>query len=169
MRTYVKTAPVVVVLLLAYVTAAFAAQGPRNLPPGFEAFPVGSGLTLVTAMDFAPDGRLFVCEHNGSLRIVKNDEVLPTPFMTIPVHNFSEQGLLGVAFDPNFATNRYLYVSYTSPSAQNRVSRFRASATNPDVVEPNSELVLLDNISGGDGVHNGGGIHCGPDGMLYVT
>lgn len=124
-----------------------------------------------TAMTFAPDGRLFVCQQNGQLRVYKNGTLLATPFLSVAVNSVSERGLLGVAFDPDYATNRYLYVYYTTSTApiHNRVSRFTASAGNPDVVQAGSELPILDLPTLDAGNHNGGAIHFGPDGKLYVA
>ena len=86
------------------------------------------------------------------------------------------RGLLGIAFDPNFASNRFIYLYYTryytrsTPTPiKNRVSRFTASILNPDIAEPNSEVVILDNIASDAGNHNGGAIHFGLDGKLYVA
>src|SRR4026208_2055228 len=78
-----------------------------------------------TAMQFAPDGRLFIAQQSGKLRVVQNGTLLTTPFLTVPVSSSGERGLLGVAFDPNFATNRFVYVYYTAttPPIHNRVSR----------------------------------------------
>jgi glucose/arabinose dehydrogenase len=122
-------------------------------------------------MEFAPDGRLFVTEKGGALRVISNGTLLATPFLTLNVNTDSERGLLGVTFDPNFATNRFLYVYYTTNAATpvNRVSRFTTSATNPNIVQANSELILLDNIASTMGNHNGGALHFGTDGMLYVA
>jgi glucose/arabinose dehydrogenase len=138
--------------------------------PGFQESLITGGLALPTAMEFVPDGRLFVCEKGGNLRIVKNGALLATSFVTLSVATNNERGLLGIAIDPSFATNRFVYVFYTRSTAPivDRVSRFRASATNPDVAEPNSEIVILDNIPSDTGDHNGGGIHFGLDGKLYV-
>jgi glucose/arabinose dehydrogenase len=119
-------------------------------------------------MEFAPDGRLFVCRQGGQLRVIKNGMLLPTPFVTLSVDPSGERGLLGVAFDPNFASNHFVYVYYTVSTApiHNRVSRFTA---NGDVAAAGSELVLLDlnNLSSATN-HNGGPVHFGPDGKLYV-
>jgi len=139
---------------------------------GFSETLVASGLSSPTAMAFAPDGRLFVSQQGGSLRVIKNGALLATPFMTLTVNSSGERGLLGLAFDPDFATNRYLYVYYTatSPAIHNRVSRFTADAANGDVVLAASELVIfdLDNLSGATN-HNGGAIHFAPDGKLYIA
>jgi glucose/arabinose dehydrogenase len=119
-------------------------------------------------MAFAPDGRLFVCEQGGGLRVVKNGALLATPFVTLSVDSRGERGLLGVAFDPNFAVNQFVYVYYTAttPVIHNRVSRFTASG---DVALPGSETVILelDPLSATN--HNGGAIHFGADGKLYVA
>ena len=79
-------------------------------------------------MQFAPDGRLFVCQQGGALRVIKNGALLTTPFVSL-VQRRGERGLLGVAFDPNFAGNQYVYVYYTTSTApvHNRVSRFTAN------------------------------------------
>src|SRR5689334_4943618 len=94
-------------------------------------------------MELAPDGRIFVCQQTGSLRVIKNGALLSTPFLTLNVDSNGERGLLGIAFDPNFATNNFLYVYYTVPVTprHNRVSRF---AANGDVVVAGSEQVILD-------------------------
>ena len=143
--------------------------GAASLPSGFVETTFATGLSSPTAMDFAPDGRLFVCLQGGTLRVIKNGALLPAPFLTLTVDSAGERGLLGIAFDPNFATNNFLYVYYTVPGsiAHNRVSRFTA---NGDVAAANSEMIILDldNLSGA-GNHNGGAIHFGPDGKLYIA
>src|SRR5688572_30199563 len=99
------------------------------LPVGFTESLVASGLTNPTAMEFAPDGRLFVAQQGGALRVIQNGSLLPTPFVTLPVNASGERGLLGVTFDPNFATNQFVYVYYTAttPAVHNRISRFTAN------------------------------------------
>ena len=136
----------------------------------FQQTLVVGGLDSPTAMEFAPDGRLFVSEKAGHLRIVKNGVLLPKDFVTLNVSQQSERGLLGIAFDPDFASNRYVYVYYTRSTSpiKNRVSRFTAGALNPDVAKANSERVILDDIGSDAGNHNGGAIHFGPDGKLYI-
>ena len=139
-----------------------------TLPTGFSETLVAGGLTNPTAMSFAPDGRLFVCLQGGQLRVIKNGALLPTPFVTVTVDQTGERGLLGIAFDPAFATNGYLYVYYTatSPAVHNRVSRFTAKG---DVAVGGSETILLELDNLGATNHNGGAIHFGPDGKLYVA
>jgi len=120
-------------------------------------------------MAFSPDGRLFVCEQGGNLRVVKNGTLLSTSFLTVSVDFPGERGLLGIAFDPNFSVNQFIYIYYTVPSTprRNRISRFTASG---DVAVPGSEVVILelDNLSGATN-HNGGAIHFGIDGKLYAA
>src|SRR5947209_15272104 len=79
------------------------------VPAGFSQTVITDALTNATAMAFAPDGRLFVSEQGGSLRVIQNGRLLPTPFVTLPVDSRGERGLLGVAFDPHFAQNPYVY------------------------------------------------------------
>jgi glucose/arabinose dehydrogenase len=140
-----------------------------TVPSGFTEALVASGLSSPTAMQFAPDGRLFVCEQTGRLRVIKDGALLPTPFLTLSVSSVGERGLLGVAFDPAFATNQFVYVYYTTASApiHNRISRFTA---NGDVAVPGSEVVILelDNLSSATN-HNGGALEFGPDGKLYAA
>jgi glucose/arabinose dehydrogenase len=139
------------------------------LPPGFVETQFGSDLLgSATAMAFAPDGRLFVCLQGGQLRVIKNGSLLSTPFVSLTVDSSGERGLLGVAFDPNFATNNYVYLYHTVSTSpiHNRVSRFTAAG---DTAVPGSEAIILDldNLSAATN-HNGGAIHFGPDGKLYI-
>ena len=151
-----------IALLLTCVTAHAA-----TLPAGFSETTIASGLSNPTAMAMAPDGRIFVCQQGGALRVIKNNTLLTTPFVTLTVDSTGERGLLGVAFDPDFLTNRYVYLYYTATSpVHNRISRFTA---NGDVVAAGSEVILMDleNLSATN--HNGGAIHFGKDGKLYVA
>ena len=142
-----------------------------TLPAGFSETRVATGLESPTAMAVAPDGRVFVAQKGGTLRVVRNNALLSQPFVTLSVSTPSERGLLGVAFDPDFQGNRFVYVYYTTSTApiHNRVSRFTASSTNPDVAQAGSELPILDLPTLGASVHNGGAIHFGTDGRLYVA
>lgn len=159
-----------------FLTAAccflgMSVAGAATLPEGFSEVRVAAGIVSPTAMSIAPDGRIFVAEKTGALRVVKNDALLSQPFLTVSVNSAGERGLLGVAFDPGFQTNRHIYVYYTTASApiHNRVSRFTASSGNPDVAAAGSELPLLDLPALGASNHNGGAIHFGNDGKLYVA
>src|SRR5512132_3992736 len=88
--------------------------GAGTLPHGFVETSVTTSLSSPTAMAFAPDGRLFVCEQTGALRVIRNGALLSTPFLTVTVDSNGERGLLGIAFDPAFETNHFLYVYYTA-------------------------------------------------------
>lgn len=128
-----------------------------------------TGLTNATAFAQAPDGRLFVAEQGGTLRVIKNGALLATPFATFPVDSTGERGLIGVALHPQFATNGFVYVYSTrklGTVSHNRISRLVA---NGDVAAATPELVIADlpNLSSATN-HNGGGMHFGGDGKLYV-
>ncbi len=140
------------------------------LPQGFSVSTF-SGLPAgptPTAMAFAPDGRLFVCMQDGRLVIVKNGSLLAKPFLTVSTSANGERGLLGVAFHPNFATNGRVYVYYTVslPSPHNRVARYVADGDTALTAE--TLIADLPNLSGATN-HNGGAIHFGLDGKLYVA
>lgn len=155
-------------LAVALAVAASPCLG-ASLPAGFSEERLTNGLDSPTAMEIAADGRIFVCEKGGALRVIENGALLDTPFLTVNVNSAGERGLLGVAFDPDFDVNGYVYVYYTAttPAIHNRVSRFVA---NGDVAADGSEQVLfdLDPLSSATN-HNGGAIHFGPDGKLYVA
>lgn len=141
---------------------------PATLPAGFTEAVIANGISNPMAMEIAPDGRVFVAEQGGRLRVIENGNLLSTPFLSLNVNSSGERGLLGVAFDPNFATNHFVFVYYTTASSpiHNRVSRFTA---NGNVVVPGSEQILLDlnNLSSATN-HNGGAIHFGLGGKLYI-
>jgi glucose/arabinose dehydrogenase len=164
MRRLFRCAAGALLLVTVYRTHILAA----TLPTGFAESPVASGLSNPTAMAFAPDGRLFVCLQGGQVRVIENGTLLATPFVSITVDGSGERGLLGLAFDPSFATNHYVYIYYTAttPSTHNRVSRFVA---NGNVAIAGSETVILDldNLSSATN-HNGGAMHFGIDGRLYI-
>lgn len=132
---------------------------------------VATGIAAPVAMQFMPDGRLLVAEQAGKLRVIKNGTLQATPMISLTVASNSERGLLGIAIDPNFATNKYVYLYYTraTPEIKNRLSRFTISSTNPDILDPSTEKILIDNIASDAGNHNGGAIHFGKDGKLYVA
>lgn len=141
-----------------------------TLPSGFTETLVAGGMVSPTAFAIAPDGRIFVCQQTGELRVIQNGSLLPTPFISLNVDPSGERGLLGVAFDPGFGTsNQFVYVYYTVPGSppHNRVSRFTA---NGNVATAGSEAVILElnNLSGATN-HNGGALHFGLDGKLYIA
>ena len=138
------------------------------LPPGFRNQVIAGGVGAATAMAFSPDGRIFVCQQAGAVRVIKNGQLLATPFVSLSVDAGGERGLLGIAFDPAFAANQYIYLYYTAQTTprRNRVSRFTASG---DVAVPGSETLLLELEALSASNHNGGALEFGPDGALYVA
>ncbi len=87
--------------------------GAITLPSGFVEDIFVSGMSAPSAMAFAPDGRLFVAEQTGNLRVVQNGSLLATPFISLTVDQQGERGLFGVAFDPAFTSNNFIYLYYT--------------------------------------------------------
>jgi glucose/arabinose dehydrogenase len=155
-------------IFLAFTLLVFSMASAANVPSGFRDERVAIGLNHPTAMEIAPDGRIFILEQPGRVRIIKNGSMLSKPFMTLTVNADGERGVLGIAFDPNFSTNRYIYIYYTatSPNIHNRISRFTA---NGDVVVTGSERILFELDPVNSRNHNGGAMHFGPDRKLYVA
>ena len=116
----------------------------------------------------AGDQRLFIAEKTGRIRIVKAGTLAAAPFLDLSasVSGGSEQGLLGLAFDPAYATTGRFYVDYTDRNGDTRIARFRVTA-DPDVADASSEEILL-TIDQPYANHNGGQLAFGPDGYLYV-
>lgn len=156
----------ILIILSVLFTIWIANAKAQTYPAGFSQQMVESGFNKPTQFAFAPDGRIFVAEQPGSLRVVKNGNLLVRPFIKLSVSAVGERGLLGVAVDPDFNNNHYLYLYYTLASkTNNRISRFTASG---DTVVPGSETVVLDLDSLKDVNHNGGFLQFGLDGKLYV-
>ena len=179
--------PLALVLVLALAGAALAAA-----PGGFSDTPVAS-VANPTALAFTPDGRLLIASQTGTLRVYQNDALLPTAALNLGAGGLNvicpnhERGLLGVAVDPDFAANHFIYLYYTfnkfpnpdpaqnCPDVQptnpsnpvNRVSRFVLSQAN--TVDPASETILVDNIPSTNGNHNSGDLRFGNDGYLYIS
>lgn len=149
----------VVALLFFFVTPTFASP-----PQNFQTTSITSQLNSPTAFDIAPDGRIFILEKGGVVKIFKNGEILNEPFATVNVNEEGERGLLGIAFDPEFTTNHYVYLYYTGADLRNRVVRYTAIS---DIA---SELTTL-YINPIDSwlVHHAGTLAFGPDGKLYIS
>ena len=129
--------------------------------------PVVAGLDRPVDLKHAGDGRLFVVEKQGVIRIVRDDVLLPEPFVDLRDRvgsGASEQGLLGLAFHPRFAENGRLFVNYTDTAGDTVVARYLASG---DRADPASEVILL-RIAQPFANHNGGSLAFGPDGYLYI-
>jgi glucose/arabinose dehydrogenase len=176
-RTLLLAAALAAMVLPSAASASPARPAPEVSRP--TAAPTSSTIDLVKVADvtdpvlaISPKGdnaRLFIVLKGGTIRIVKNGTLRSTPFLNISgkVSRGSEQGLLGLAFHPNFATNRRFYVNFTNTSGNTVVRRYRASASNPDVVEPGSGRTIL-KIQQPYSNHNGGMIAFGKDGYLYI-
>ncbi len=167
---------------------------PATVPAGFTDSLVAA-VAAPTALAFTPDGRLLITSQTGQLRVYQNGSLLGAPaldFLTAwPARHICtdfERGLLGVAVDPNFVTNQHIYLFYTavvtpslvtnnaacqtngvgrnSANVVNRVSRFTVSG---NTVATTTETILVDNIPSLNGNHNGGDVHFGADGLLYIS
>jgi glucose/arabinose dehydrogenase len=154
---------------------------PTPLPPGPSALPdsggyewslIVDGLTAPIGLENAMDGssRLFALEQPGVIRIIMDGSMLPVPFLDIRDRvgsSSSEQGLLGLAFHPDYPENGYFFVNYTDRNGDTVIARYRVSA-DPFIADPTSEVRLLQ-VPQPYGNHNGGAVAFGPDGYLYIS
>jgi glucose/arabinose dehydrogenase len=176
-----KQAVLVVLLSCLFVIAFFSPDTPVTtsaappVPANFEDVAIAS-VGAPTALAFTPDGRLLITTQSGQIRIYQNGALIATPALNIGsrICTNSERGLLGIAVDPAFASNSFIYVYYTlnktgscDSTAVNRVARFVLASNN--TVDPASEFVLIDNIHSPAGNHNGGDLHFGKDQLLYIS
>jgi subtilisin family serine protease len=133
---------------------------------------VASGFASPVTVTNADDGsgRLFIVEQFGRIRIFVNGTVLPTPFLDIHevVSCCGEQGLLGLAFHPDYANNGFFYVYYTDVAGNTAIARYTVSAGDPNVADPDSHYPILSQLHQPYTNHNGGQIAFGPDGYLYA-
>jgi glucose/arabinose dehydrogenase len=127
------------------------------------------GLEVPWAIDFAPDGRIFVTERPGRIRVIEHGKLRAEPWMAIDVASVGEAGLLGLAVDPRFSQNRFLYVAYTYRvgvfGLRNRLVRLREDEKTGNGV---LDKILIDEVAGANN-HDGGRVKFGPDGKLYWT
>lgn len=155
-------------MLLLFAKPAYAA----SLPPGFEDQPVVN-VEAPTTIAFTPDDRMLVTSQQGRLQVYdQSGKPIANPALDITGRTCSdgERGLLGVTVDPDFGTNNYIYVYYTfrgSGGCVNRTSRFTLPESND--IDSAREFVLVDNIPSSGVRHNGGGLHFGADGYLYIS
>lgn len=139
------------------------------LPDGVQVETVLEGMHLPIAMAFDPAGRLFYTEKDGNVRLFANGRLQAAPVITFKVNSVSERGLLGIAIDPDFSSNHFIYVYYTCapdggcPILQNQVVKF----TENNGVGSNPTTIFTSPQTAGN--HNGGNIHFGPDKMLYIS
>ena len=144
------------------VTTFTAADGTR-----FGVQTLATGLQIPWSLAFTPDGRLLVTERPGRVRVVQNGALLAEPALTLTdVFTTGESGILGLAVHPQFASNRFVYLTYTASGPDGpvaRLMRFRETANR--LAEG---VVLLDDVPAAN-IHNGSRVKFGPDGLLYVT
>jgi glucose/arabinose dehydrogenase len=173
-----RRTPVALAVCLALILPASAWSA--TLPAGFDDTQVAT-VPQPTALAFTPDGRLLVTSKLGQLRVIRNGALLPAPALDLSgrICPQSERGLLGVAVDPDFTSNRRVYLYYTfnkygtcamaaPPGGPvNRVSRF--VLRDDDTIDPAGEAVLIDGIPSPGGNHNAGYLGFGKDNHLYVT
>ncbi|WP_417861234.1 PQQ-dependent sugar dehydrogenase [Winogradskyella sediminis] len=133
---------------------------------------VASNLEKPVSIKHAGDDRLFIVEQGGTIKIIDSEGNLEaTPFLDIDAlvtNSGYERGLLGLAFHPDYTTNGYFFVNYINNSGNTVISRFTKDTSNPDLADPNSELVIL-TYDQPYSNHNGGDLAFGSDGYLYIA
>jgi len=164
------------VVALALPLAAMAAPAPDEPQPPADTIVltrIASGLARPVFVTYAPGdrSRLFIIEKPGRIRVVENGTLLATPFLDIsgPVNdNGNEQGLLSMAFDPDYQQNGIFYVDYTggSGAGYSVIARYHVTA-DPNVADANSGQTIM-TLTQPYTNHNGGQINFGPDGYLYI-
>jgi glucose/arabinose dehydrogenase len=151
-----------------------AGTGGGRLPPALVLDPpLGAGeLSWPVALAHAGDARLFVVEQSGRIKIIENGAVRPIPFLDISnlviFYEYGEEGLLGLAFHPDYVNNGYFYVYYVNLDGDLAIARYSRSPTDPNIADPNSGVILLVIPHPNHGNHSGGQLAFGPDGYLYL-
>lgn len=156
---------IVAALIGAFLLPPVAA---RAAPPAeFQrSLVVGAGLDQPSGFEIAPDGRIFVLERPGTVKIIKNGQLLPDPFVVLPSEPTGDRGLIGIAFDPEFGVaNHWVYFYYTGLDLHNRLVRFDAS----EDVAADGPFTIFRTESLSQQLHVGGSIRFGPDGKLYFA
>lgn len=143
------------------ITPALAAP-PANFQTTLK---IGSGLTAPTGFDIAPDGRIFILQRTGEIKIYKNGQLLPNNFAVLPSDTNGDKGLIGLTFDPDFLNNHNVYFYYVGTDQINRLVRFDATTD----TGTNGPLVLYESSDQAMQLHQGGTIEFGPDGKLYLS
>ncbi len=148
------------------VTAAANAAFP-DLPAGFAKVQLAHGLKKPTAFVFAPNGDIYIAEQFIGIVLYRGGSVLSTPVLSLTVDQGTEAGILGLALDPNFSTNGYIYVDYSTADLHAQVSRFTVTGGGT-TASPASEKVLVRGDELQSAHHGVNDIHVGPDGKLWI-
>lgn len=130
---------------------------------------VATGSFLWASSPPVDTGRLFLMTQGGTIRVLNlaTGQLLTTPFLTVPgITASGEAGLLGLAFHPQYAANGYFYVYYTTPTVRT-IARYHVSTTDADVADAASARIILQVGTTSAGIHQGGWLAFGPDGLLY--
>ncbi len=166
-------------VLLALLTATIASLALPGCPPpapgsivALQAVATGFSAPLYVASPPGDAARLFVVEQGGRIWIVKDGARLAAPFLDISTrlgNDSGEQGLLGLAFHPNYAENGAFFVNYINEDLDTRIARYTVSSADPDLADADSEVILLE-VEQPFANHNGGMLAFGPnDGYLYIA
>jgi glucose/arabinose dehydrogenase len=146
-------------------------EGRRSLAavPDVTLVPLAAGIGPITSIANAGDARLFLSLQTGKILIFSGGQVLPAAFLDLAplISCCGERGLLGIAFHPQYPSNRLFFVDYTNTAGNTVIARYRASTGNADLADPASGVILL-TIPQPFSNHNGGQLQFGPDGYLYV-
>jgi glucose/arabinose dehydrogenase len=168
-----KSGLIVLLILFANFNSGFRNEAGRitgdieTVAIHFDLF--ASGFSFITGLEFTDDGRLFVADVTGKIRIVETDgTVNPTLFIDLGdrIGSTGEQALSSFVLHPQFETNGAFFVNYTTPQNVTHLSRFHTMTTDPGQGDPNSEEIILAIVQPTD-IHNGAGMVFGPDGYLY--
>ncbi len=162
------------IVVLAF--AGFGAHHPINAQQPYQLVEVASGFSRPLYVTHAGDERLFVVEQSGKIRIVQESTILEPPFLDVSsiispealTGDYSERGLLGLAFHPDYAENGIFFINYTDLNGDTVVARYTVSADNPNLADPNSASPILQ-VAQPYPNHNGGHLAFGPDGYLYIA
>jgi len=144
--------------------SAQTALASSGVPAGFTKQVLASGLKNPTVFAFAPNGDIYLGEQGGAILIYRKGAFMPTPVVTLRTDSAGEKGLLGLALDPGFATNGYMYVSYTTLDEHAQLSRL--TVVN-GVANLASEVVYLKGNQYQNAHHSANDLHIGPDGKLW--
>ena len=149
-------------LCLIAITATYSDT--HAAPAGFTNQLITAGLSLPTDFAFVPDGRILITLKNGRVLVYENNHLLSTPALDKAVSTGGDRGLISIALDPNFSSNRFVYLMYTTTANHQRISRF---TMNGNTIDPGSEYIVLQNDQTWTGFLNAGAIRFGSDGKLY--